>query len=143
MTTAQSATEMAPVVVDTDVVYYLFKQDTRAFRYRPHLSGRLCVISFMTLAELAFWAEERRWGPLTRDRLRRFLTRFTVHYPDSDLCDLWAVLTVAARQRGRQIGSGDAWVAATAVRHDVPLVTHNAADFIGVPGLTVVSEPDP
>jgi hypothetical protein len=41
-----------PVVVDTDVVSYLFKGDSRAPRYRPHLVGHTPVLSFMTVAEL-------------------------------------------------------------------------------------------
>jgi tRNA(fMet)-specific endonuclease VapC len=46
-------------VVDTDVVSYLFKGDSRAEAYRLHLSGRLLVVSFMTVAELQRWALER------------------------------------------------------------------------------------
>ncbi len=40
------------LVVDTDVISFLFKRDTRAKLYEPHLSGRQLVISFMTVAEL-------------------------------------------------------------------------------------------
>jgi hypothetical protein len=40
----------------------LFKGDTRALAYRPHISGRLLGISFMTLAELDRWPLERNWG---------------------------------------------------------------------------------
>ena len=43
------------VVVDTDVVSFLFRNDTRAARYRPYLTGRVLTISFMTLAELDQW----------------------------------------------------------------------------------------
>ena len=43
------------VVVDTDVVSFLYKRDTRAALYRPHLDGQLPIISFMTLAELMKW----------------------------------------------------------------------------------------
>lgn len=50
------------MVVDTDVVSYLFKRDSRAEAYRPHLTGRLLVVSFMTVAELDRWALERDWG---------------------------------------------------------------------------------
>jgi tRNA(fMet)-specific endonuclease VapC len=42
--------------------------------------------------------------------------------------------------RGRPIGHGDAWVAAVALRHGMPLVTHNRKHFEGIPGLAVVSE---
>jgi hypothetical protein len=40
------------VVVDTDVVSFLYKHDTRADAYRPHLDGQMPIISFQTLAEL-------------------------------------------------------------------------------------------
>jgi predicted nucleic acid-binding protein len=34
----------------------------------------------------------------------------------------------------------DAWVAATALAYGLELVTHNPADFAGIPNLVVVSE---
>jgi predicted nucleic acid-binding protein len=58
-----------PVVVDTVVVSYLFKGDTRAAPYQLHLANRQPVVSFMTIAELSCWAEERNWSQRTRDRL--------------------------------------------------------------------------
>ena len=39
-------------VVDTDIVSFRFKKDSRARLYRRHLIGRAPVIAFMTLAEL-------------------------------------------------------------------------------------------
>jgi hypothetical protein len=38
------------LVVDTDVISYLFKEDTRADLYKPHLQGHLLLISPMTRA---------------------------------------------------------------------------------------------
>ena len=43
---------MDPVLVDTDVVSYIFKLDTRGAQYEPHLDGRSQFVSFMTIAEL-------------------------------------------------------------------------------------------
>ena len=40
------------LVVDTDVISYLFKQDIRADLYKSHLQGQLLLISPMTRAEL-------------------------------------------------------------------------------------------
>jgi hypothetical protein len=34
----------------------------------------------------------------------------------------------------------DAWIAATALFHDIPLITHNRDDYLGIDGLTVLSE---
>lgn len=39
---------MSGAIVDTDVVSMLFKGDTRALDYRPHITDRLLGISFMT-----------------------------------------------------------------------------------------------
>ena len=56
-----------------------------------------------------------------------------------DLCCKWAEVMVAARAAGRRIETADAWIAATALLYDAPLVTHNGSDFLGVPGLTLIS----
>ncbi len=46
----------------------------------------------------------------------------------------------AARQRlGKPILAPDAWIAATAVRHACPLVTHNQDDYADVAGLIVIT----
>ncbi|MGA2771966.1 MAG: hypothetical protein ABSG26_14225 [Bryobacteraceae bacterium] len=42
---------------------------------------------------------------------------------------------VAARRNGRRIETANAWIAATALLYDVPLLTHNKTDYLGVPGL--------
>ena len=40
---------------------------------------------------------------------------------------------------GLLIGSNDLWIAATALAHEMPVVTRNPAHFSRVPGLEVVS----
>ena len=76
-----SAAAPSPVVVDTNIVSYLFKGDTRADRYRPHLVGSWPVISFMTLAELDFWAEIHGWDQGRRDAMETFLAGYATHWP--------------------------------------------------------------
>jgi predicted nucleic acid-binding protein len=134
---------LSPTVVDTDVVSYIFKRDTRAAGYEPHLVGRVPVISFMTVAELDAWADQRDWGQAARRRMERALTRYTVHFPDRQLCRIWAAVTTAGRRMGRPIGLADAWIAATALLLGAPLVTHNAKDYAGVPGLVLLTSLNP
>jgi predicted nucleic acid-binding protein len=128
------------VVVDTDVVSYLYKRDSRAERYRRHLDGRLTILSAQTLAELYHWPERRNWGSLRREELESFLQDYHVHYPDRETCRLYGSLTAAAQRAGYVVPPTDAWHAATALRLGVPLVTHNARDFQGVPTLVVLTE---
>jgi predicted nucleic acid-binding protein len=39
---------------------------------------------------------------------------------------------VAARQNGRRIETADAWIGATALLYNAPLLTHNKSDYAGV-----------
>jgi tRNA(fMet)-specific endonuclease VapC len=91
------------VLVDTDVVSFLFRGDTRAEHYRSHLHGRQVAVSFMTIAELERWARERAWGASRRAALETFLRRFSIYLVDRDLCRRWADITHGARRVGRPI----------------------------------------
>jgi tRNA(fMet)-specific endonuclease VapC len=65
------------------------------------------------------WSEKRvEW-------LRFFLRRFVVVPSSHDLVLKWAETMVAARRNGRRIETADAWIAATALLYEVPLLTHN------------------
>jgi len=130
---------MSGIVVDTDVVSFLFKNHPIAELYKSHLSGRTPLISFMTVAELERWAIQSKWSQTRRHWLLLHLDRFIVAPFNRRLCTLWAEVTVAARSRGCRIECADAWIAATAIRYDVPLVTHNREDYLGVPGLKLIS----
>lgn len=132
---------MSRVVVDTDVVSFLFKRDTRAEQYRSHLVGNELIISFMTLAELFRWALARHWGHERTLQLEAHLRSFAIHPFDPALCRVWAKVSHGAQLRGRPIGVADAWIAATAVLHGIPLVTHNRSHYAGVPGLQLLTAP--
>lgn len=131
---------MVAVVVDTDVVSFQYKGDSRASEFDQFLQGRHWIISFATLAELDRWVLERHWGPAKKARFDEHMRlNFAVYYADRTLCRWWADVVMRARRRGRPIGQNDAWLAATALALDVPLVTHNPSDYVGVEGLTVLS----
>lgn len=131
------------VVVDTDVVSYIFKGDTRGGLYRPHLDGQITVIAAQTRAELEHWALERSWGPPRVDLLRAELRKYVYAPPTEATCLRWAQIMDNAKRTGRPISTADAWVAATALTYAAPLVTHNDKDFKGVPGLTIITENKP
>lgn len=128
---------MTGVVVDTDVVSYLFKRDTRAALYAKHLAGRQLHVSFATVAELYRWAVFNGWGQPRIDALRAALGKYAVSVDDDAMAWEWAhVMSI----KGHPMAAGDGWIAATALRHGMALVTHNRKHFETVPGLTVISE---
>jgi predicted nucleic acid-binding protein len=130
---------MNAAILDTDVASMLFKGDTRAFLFREHVVGRLLGISFMSLAELERWPLERNWGSFRRAELERHLARYTVLPVNRELCRKWAEISFDAKKRGRPIQTADAWIAATALYYQVPLITHNPEDYAMVRGVSVLS----
>jgi len=128
------------LVVDTDVVSFIFKRDTRAALYVPHLSGHMLTISFQTLAELELWTLAAGWGARRRLQLARHLRRYIVEDSSPALCRRWAEVLDDARRGGSPIATADAWNAATARLLGLPLVTHNRSHYINVTGLTIISE---
>jgi tRNA(fMet)-specific endonuclease VapC len=101
------------------------------------LEGHLLAISFVTVAELYEGAFRARWGRRKRDLLETAIRRYVVVSSPHELCGRWG--GIRYERRRQPIASDDAWIAATALVHDCPLVTHNPADFRGIAGLRVVS----
>lgn len=131
------------LVVDTDVASYLFKKDTRAALYAPHLAGHMLTISFQTFGELELWALAAGWGARRKQQLEYYLRRYIVQDSSPAVCRRWAEVQDDARRRGRPVATADAWVAATALFLDVPLVTNNESHFSFISGLIVISEKMP
>src|SRR5438309_1344935 len=100
---------MPAVVVDTSVVSFDFKGDTRAKLYHAHQAGKILVVSFMTVAELDLWAIERKWGRARRNKMQIHLRHYVVHPFDRILCLKWAEAMHSTRRKGRPIQAADAW----------------------------------
>lgn len=130
----------ARVIVDTNVVSYLMRGGSLAKRYRPHLRGRLSAIAFVTVGELYFGAEKAEWGAKRRQELETMLRNFIVVPYDQEVARCYARLLARRQRDGKSITPNDAWIAACAVRHRMPLVTHNAKDFRGVDSLALITE---
>lgn len=130
---------MSTVLLDTNIVSYIFKRDTRAVLYAPLLEGNRLAVSFMTVAELFEWAATRRWGTHRRTRLEEQLATYLIVPVDVELCRVWGNVRSQRRAKGLTIAPQDAWIAATGVRHSLPLISHNPSDFFDIEGLEVRS----
>lgn len=128
------------LIVDTDIVSYIFKKDTRSALYISHLIGVPKFISFMSLAELRLWESQSNWGAIKQEKFAELLSDFGAIHSDEELCESWSKIKLEAKQKGRPIETADAWVAATALKFDIPLVTHNRKHFENIKGLEIISE---
>ena len=103
------------VVVDTDVISFIFKDHQLAPAYEAILAGRSLTVSLVTLAEIT---------PLL---------------PDIDTGKQWALVKSGCEKKGRPISFPDAWIAAAALQLHIPLVTRNASDYESIDGLTILT----
>jgi predicted nucleic acid-binding protein len=86
---------------------------------------------------------KRGWGAKKiSDLEQRIKTAVIVPY-DLDLCRQFGQIKAEMLKVGRQVPSNDLWIAACALRHSISLVTHNAKDFAGIPGLKIITEVEP
>jgi predicted nucleic acid-binding protein len=127
-------------IVDTNVISYALRHDTRAALYARYLRDQSLAISFATLTELLFGARKRNWGARRLHDLDVLLRPYLVLYPDEASCRVWAEVIWQCERVGRPISENDAWIAACALRFDASLVTHNHKDFEAVPDLRIISE---
>jgi predicted nucleic acid-binding protein len=56
---------------------------------------------------------------------------------DADVARIWARLRVSLAEEGRRINVNDLWIAATAARHRIPVVSRDD-DFRAVDGMSGV-----
>jgi len=123
----------------TDVFSYIFRGDPRADFFRPYILHRTLAVSFMSVAELYYGAHRDGWGPARIERLENRLKSYVVLPYDYLVCQLWGQVRAQRRAHGHEIGHADAWIAATALRHDCALATNNSRDFVGIEGLIIIS----
>ncbi len=130
---------MSAVLLDTNIVSFTLKQDSRVRDYAPYLLNQELAIALMTVAELYQWAAVRQWGPARVQQLEVALNRYTILGVDVDTCRLWATIRAGRAAIGRPTSPQDAWIAATAIRYGFPLVTHNPGDYERIQGLTIIT----
>lgn len=129
-----------PVILDTNVVSYLMKGGELAKAYARHVQGKLLAIAFITVGEMYYGAEKKNWGETRRKELETTLRNFVVIPYDHEIARCYGRLVAERQRAGLPIAPNDAWIAACAVRHGIPLVTHNAKDFAGIASLAVITK---
>jgi len=94
-------------------------------------------LSVVTLGELRAGVERLASGR-RRSSLERWLEQdLPIRFEgrllpiDLEVADVWGRVMTGARRTGRPMGAMDAFIAATARRHELALVTRNAVDFAG------------
>jgi len=127
------------IVVDTNVVSYIFNGHTQAEFFKPYLANKTLALSFMTVAELYYGAYHAGWGISRLTKLEHHLKNYVILPYDYELCLKWAAIRQMTENKRRGIGHSDCWIAACALRHDCALATNNGKHFEHIEELPVIS----
>lgn len=135
------ASARGPVVIDTDVFSAdLVSGSPLITRYEPLVVGRPAFISFQTVAELRFGAMLRNWGPGRMLKMEARIGTAEIVQSGPELIEAYARLRVDCHRAGHALAQArhdaDRWIAATATRLGIPLVSNDGI-FASAPGLTV------
>ena len=140
-----SARTRGPILIDTDVFSAdLVPGSPLAERYAPLITGRPAFISFQTAAELRYGALRRGWGAARTLKLEARIGLVEVVHTGPELVLAYAQLRAACEAAGHALAqrehNADRWIAATAIRLGIPLVSNDTI-FRQVPGLTLETPP--
>ncbi|MDD9981947.1 MAG: PIN domain-containing protein [Gammaproteobacteria bacterium] len=128
------------IVLDTNVVSYIFNGDDRAGYYVEQIRGCRAIISFQTLEELWYGAIAKGWGERRTEELADHLEQYEIVWAGPELVETSARLRSERRVAGREMSPADAWIAATAILLKCPLASHDG-DFLEIPGLALIRSP--
>jgi toxin FitB len=124
-------------LLDTNVLseWAKLRPDTGVIAWLAEADEDRVFISVVTIAELRHGIERLPAGA-RRNRLDIWLSeqvpaRFDARVLSIDVetADTWGRVVVRGQASGRPVGTMDAFIAATAERHDLTLVTRNVSDF--------------
>lgn len=130
-----------PVVIDTDVFSAgLHGPSLIAAAYELLIVGRPAFISFQTAAEIRFGAALRTWGATRLLKMETRLGSAEIVHTGPELIETYTRLRVDCHRAGHALAQAhhdaDRWVAATAIRLGIPLVSNDGI-FANAPGLAL------
>ena len=96
------------IVLDTSVISYIFKGDSRGDYYKDRIRGERCVVSFQTLEEVQFGALRNSWGQRRKNELELHLQQYEVIWPNQELVERCAYLRSEREGVGRSLAMADA-----------------------------------
>ena len=126
-------------LIDTDwSIQCLHAIEPWAYRVRELESFGigLSVISLAEIYEGVIYSKDRQRSEII---LQNFLEGISLVPIDTDTCRIFAQERGRLRSQGNLIHDLDLMIAATAIRHDLTLLTNNRRHFMRVDDLNVVS----
>jgi len=115
------------ILADTSVISHLTKASAHSKAYSDMMGHRRLAVSFQTRPELL----AAGFGAARQRRVDDLLA-VTLKLPQSEATDIWYSRMIPARKElkragrpGGDAGDGDMWVIASALEHQLPMLSHD------------------
>ena len=123
-------------LLDTDVCSAHLRGDRKVFSKFLQFAGQLHV-SVITAGELYSWVLRSKSSADRLQLLQRFLMGVRLLPVDHEVAYRFGIVRAELLDRGKAPASTDLFLAATALVHNLTMVTHNVRHFSEVPQLAV------
>jgi tRNA(fMet)-specific endonuclease VapC len=127
---------MPSYLLDTNAAIALLAEDQTLSQVISELENT--YLSSIVLGELYYGAEKSARTVDNIQRVDELASRYTVLNCDTVTARIYGRVRRMLQRKGRPIQSNDIWIAATALQHNLALLTKDT-DFANVDGLTVQS----
>jgi predicted nucleic acid-binding protein len=124
-------------LVDTNIISEFIRPqpDSRVIRWLDAADPESLYVSVVTFGEIRLGIEDLPAGK-RRSALEEWFEQGLPAWFDSHLlpvtkaiADRWGRLTIEAKKKGISVTTADGLIAATAIEHDLAIVTRNVTDF--------------
>lgn len=130
---------LASFLVDTDWIIDHFNRVEPVTRRLRALEAQGLAVSIISVAELWEGVYFSKDAERSQDMLEEFLGGVVILGVDEEICKRFGQLRGSLREQGKLVGDFDLMIAATALRHDLTLLTNNRRHFETVEGLPIES----
>ncbi|MBI4441871.1 MAG: type II toxin-antitoxin system VapC family toxin [Acidobacteria bacterium] len=129
----------ASYLLDTDWVIDHFNRVEAVTRRLRELQPRGLALSIISVAELWEGVHFSKGPERSQAILEEFLSGVVVLGLDEEICKRFGQLRGLLRQQGKLVGDFDLLIAASALRHNLSLLSNNRRHFENIEGLRLES----
>ncbi|MDX1970098.1 MAG: type II toxin-antitoxin system VapC family toxin [Planctomycetaceae bacterium] len=122
------------VLLDTDICSHYVRGNPLVGKKCIRFAGAIHV-SALTVGEILVWALRSGTPDYWMAEIREFLGFVEVIDVTVEVAEQFAVLRAQLLRAGNPKPPLDLFIAATAIAHDLQLITHNTKDYAPIPGL--------
>ncbi len=126
-------------LVDTDWIIRHFRGNGPVARRLEELTPNGIGLSVVSMGELYEGVYRSSDPESSEAALQLILSEIAIVNIDDEVCRIFGQQRGRLRARNALIGDSDLWIGATAIRHNLTLLTNNRQHFERIPELTIIS----